>query len=254
MYIENPKCKGSGILGAIPQEGLCPIKCKDCFFQGGRSYLQKPGSNDPEDMLLPNLPEYPKKWQIIRVNDGNDSNNQKDLVINTVKSMGYDRYFYNTSIPDLDKFDGPVVLTVNPCGMTDLSWHKLEDIPSNLMMIRIRVNTWNLVMVRSIVQYYASKKIPCIYTFMAYNDSIEDIPEDHRDNYFISRRTLNKYAVIKTEVWRKILMYFQGSKYEEFVYTCSKIEGHENASRSCSRCGNCVREYMNTMERIDKDK
>ena len=35
----------------------------------------------------------------------------------------------------------------------------------------------------------------------------------------------------------------------DMVYSCSKIEG-EKASRSCARCGNCLREYFATMERI----
>ena len=39
-YIENPKTKGSGIIACIPQKGLCPNKCEDCFFQSGRSYLE----------------------------------------------------------------------------------------------------------------------------------------------------------------------------------------------------------------------
>jgi hypothetical protein len=39
-YIENPKTKGSGIVCAIPQPGVCPIGCEDCFFQSGRSFLE----------------------------------------------------------------------------------------------------------------------------------------------------------------------------------------------------------------------
>ncbi len=36
-YKENPKTKGSGIICAIPQKGICPSKCPDCFFQSVRS-------------------------------------------------------------------------------------------------------------------------------------------------------------------------------------------------------------------------
>ena len=50
-YIENPKTKGSGIITCIPQEGICPMKCDDCFFQSGRSYLE------PLDINLPNMPD-----------------------------------------------------------------------------------------------------------------------------------------------------------------------------------------------------
>ncbi len=49
-YKENPKTKGSGIICCIPQTGLCLMKCKDCFFQSGRSYLE------PLEENLPNMP------------------------------------------------------------------------------------------------------------------------------------------------------------------------------------------------------
>jgi len=41
-YKENPKTKGSGIVCAIPQKGICPNRCEDCFFQSGRSYENTP--------------------------------------------------------------------------------------------------------------------------------------------------------------------------------------------------------------------
>lgn len=49
-YKENPKTKGSGIIACIPQTGVCPNKCEDCFFQSGRSYLE------PLEENLPNMP------------------------------------------------------------------------------------------------------------------------------------------------------------------------------------------------------
>ena len=48
---------------------------------------------------------------IVRMNCGNDWNNQRDLVIETAKK--YQRFFFNTTIPRFD-FPGPVVLTANP--------------------------------------------------------------------------------------------------------------------------------------------
>ena len=71
-YIENPKTKGSGIISCIPQKGICPNTCEDCFFQSGRSYLE------PLDENLPNLPEE-VDYQIVRVNDGNDSNTRPKI-------------------------------------------------------------------------------------------------------------------------------------------------------------------------------
>jgi hypothetical protein len=244
--------KGSGILAAIPQEGLCSRKCGDCFFQGGRSYLQKKDSNDPKDMNLPNMPENLKKWQIVRVNDGNDSNHQKDEVINAIQEYKYENYFYNTSYLNLDVFDAPVVLTLNPSDMTDKCWFYADPIPKKLMMVRIRVNTWNLDnVVLPATEYYALLKIPVILTFMAYNENINKIPKKHLHQYKIAKRTLNDYAVIKTKIWRQIMTYFEDTSYEDYVYSCSKIEG-EKGSRQCSRCGNCGREYMNTMERMNR--
>ncbi len=46
-YKENPKTKGSGIISCIPQKGVCPNKCEDCFFQSDRSYLEPLGENLP---------------------------------------------------------------------------------------------------------------------------------------------------------------------------------------------------------------
>ena len=115
MYIENPKTKGSGIICCIPQTGQCPQKCPDCFFQGGRSFLH------PLEDNLPNMPDskYAEDY-IVRVNDGNDSNVDRENVIKSTKQ--YKRKFYNTSIPkDLEGFGDPVVLTVNPSKMTDKS-------------------------------------------------------------------------------------------------------------------------------------
>src|SRR5271169_3089128 len=107
MYRENPKNRGSGIIAAIPQADTCPMKCPDCFFQSGRSYLEPLAEN------LPNIPtQEMAEGRVVRMNDGNDSNNHQDLVIQS--AAGYKMKFYNTSIPrELYKFDAPVVLTVN---------------------------------------------------------------------------------------------------------------------------------------------
>ena len=88
MYIENPKTKGSGIVCAIPQTGTCPNKCEDCFFQSGRSYLEPLVDN------LPNLPEE-VDYQIVRINDGNDSNVDYPAVI--MRTESYKHKFFNRS-------------------------------------------------------------------------------------------------------------------------------------------------------------
>lgn len=238
MYKENPKTRGSGIICSIPQKGLCPNKCLDCFFQSGRSYLEPLNEN------LPNVPGIDLPHQVVRINDGNDSNIKKDIVISNGEF--YRNSFYNTAIPNLD-FPGPVVLTLNPAKMTDNDFHKVDNPPKNLMFVRFRTNTWNLKLFREAVFYYAERQVPIVATFMAYFDS--RVPEDHQKNYIFSKRTLNSYWVIKTDVWRTVMDYWRNSPSEKWVYSCSKIEG-ERGERSCRFCGNCLREYHATMERM----
>lgn len=238
-YKENPKTKYSGIKCVIPQKGRCPNNCEDCFFQSGRSFLE------PLEENLPNLiPKEEAKGTIIRVNDGNDSNVGFETVIENTKN--YKDKFYNTAIPyGLEKFEAPVVLTINPAKMTDTSFYKLDPIPDNLMYVRIRTNTWNLdKVVKPAVSYYAPKNVPIVLTFMAYFST--PIPEGHEDNYVFRKRTLNSYWAITTKAWEEIMELF---KYNIYVYSCGKIEG-ELGSTKCVRCGNCIREYYATKTRM----
>jgi len=236
-YIENPKTKGSGIITCIPQTGICPNKCEDCFFQSGRSYLE------PLEENLPNMPTIKETQnRIVRINDGNDSNVNQDECIDACKN--YLMKFYNTAIPNnLEKFDAPIVLTVNPGEKTDYQFYKIE--PSqNLMFVRMRTNTWNLELVDRAIDYYSLKEIPIVLTFMAYFDL--SIPEKHQENYIFRKRTLNSYWAITTSAWEQIMNRY---KYNKWVYSCGKIEGEKGTS-ACRYCGNCIREYFATMERL----
>jgi hypothetical protein len=188
-YIENPKTKGSGIMCAIPQSTKCPIGCPDCFFQSGRSYLEPLTDN------LPNMPPINLRHNhVIRVNDGNDSNVDKAIVL--LATEQYPARFYNTSIPDLE-FPGPVVLTVNPATMTDTSAHLLDKAPPNLMFVRVRVNTWNIRLVDQVVWHYTALNVPVTLTFMAYHEE----PAQHKDHYTLRKRTTNPYWVIIQSAW-----------------------------------------------------
>ena len=234
MYKENPKTKGSGIICMIPETGTCPNKCSDCFFQSGRSYLE------PLEENLPNIPEEKDiSGRILRVNDGNDSNVQREVVIG--KSRWYRHKFYNTAIPkELDSFPGPVVLTVNPGQMTDIDYHQLVEIPKNLMFVRFRTNIGNVDLLIDAVKYYTSKEIPVVVTFMAY---YKESCDAFKEAYTFKKRTLNSYWVLKPSFWWGIMVNFRDNP---LVYSCGK--GPD--SYSCSRCGNCIREYYNTMERM----
>jgi len=253
----NPKTIGSGIICAIPQKGRCPNNCKHCFFQSGRSFLE------PLDENLPNMPTVEQSiGRVVRVNDGNDSNVFKNLVKDSVKF--YPHKFFNTSIPtDLEFFEDPVVLTINPAEMTDVDFYKLNPIPKNLMFVRIRANMWNLdEVVIPAVKYYTEKEVPVVLTFMAYYQEGNEMPDDvkitqffykaetfPRDAYVFRKRTLNSYWAITTVAWEYIMEHF---KYNHWLYSCSKIEG-EKGTYKCHRCGNCLREYFYTMEKLRSD-
>ena len=242
-YKENPKTKGSGIICAIPQTGRCPNDCEDCFFQSGRSFLE------PLEDNLPNMPSLEEaNGRVVRVNDGNDSNVDREMVMEAVEK--YQMKFYNTSIArDLEEFEDPFVLTINPGFMTDKSWHKLIKPPKNLMFVRIRTNTWNIFdVVYPALTYYTELGVPVVLTFMAYFDNWDKMPIAHQPNYMYRKRTLNSYYAITTKAWNEIMEYFE---YNKLVHSCGKVEG-EMGDTHCKYCGNCLREYFATMERLRK--
>lgn len=242
-YIENPKTKGSGIVCCIPQTSGCPIGCADCFFMGGRSYLEPLKDN------LPNMPdpaEVERKGQVVRVNDGNDSNVDREAVVAAVQC--YPRRFYNTSIPkDIEGFDAPVVVTLNPGLHTDSEFWVPDPIPKNIMFVRFRTNTFNLDLAADAIEHYTSRGVPVVLTFMAYFDTVATaIPEADRSNYVFRKRTLNSYWAITTNAWRAVMQDHEDNK---LVYSCGKIEG-ELGDTKCKFCGSCLREYFATMERM----
>ena len=239
-YIENPKTKGSGVICAIPQSTKCPINCPECFFSQGRSYLE------PLDKNLPNMPDFlvAHDDRVVRINDGNDSNIDREKVISDTSH--YKMAFFNTSIPkDLESFPRPVVLTLNPGDMTDKAIHIVDPIPKNLMFVRVRTNAWNLDLVEQACLHYSDIGTPVVLTFMAYHN-IESIPEAHRDNYVLRKRTMNEYYAITTDAWHDIMGIWED---ELQVYSCGKIEG-ERGKTSCRYCGNCLREFFATNERM----
>ncbi|MFW6173875.1 MAG: hypothetical protein ACOC5T_09035 [Elusimicrobiota bacterium] len=180
---------------------------------------------------------------ILRVNDGNDSNVSRDEVI--AKTTKYPHKFYNTCIKkDLEGFNAPVVLTVNPGNNTDSDAILLSDPPLNLMFVRVRTNSWNLELVDCVVNHYVYKKVPIVLTFMAY--FTQEIPEKEKTNYVFRKRTTNKYYAITTRAWKKIMeRYLDNQEYNKWVYSCGKIEGEQGVT-GCKHCGTCLREYYST--------
>lgn len=240
-YIENPKTKGSGIICCIPQKGECPNKCSDCFFQSGRSYLE------PLEQNLPNIPSVEEaRGRIVRINDGNDSNVQRDLVMKCAQQ--YENYFYNTAIPrDLEGFKAPVVLTVNPGKMTDSNFHKIEA-PKNLMFVRVRTNVWNIDnVVKPAVEFYKKQEVPVVLTFMRYYTDTDEIRKESEDYYACKKRIMNRYWCITDKGIENVSNQF---KDNSLVYLC----GGPKESLLCKSCGNCLREYFATKERMNSKK
>jgi len=238
-YIENPKTAGSGIICCIPQTGTCSNNCPDCFFQSGRSYLE------PLEKNLPNMPLLSDTVDmVVRVNDGNDSFNQILTVID--KTSNYRNKFYNTSIPvDLELYPAPVVLTINPGNCTDTTWHRVDPIPTNLMFVRFRANMWNVELADSAIEYYTHHDIPVVLTWMAYHEK-ESIGVEYYRDYEYRSRTKNAYHAIRHSAWKKAMDRYAMNKH---VYSC----GREGVVSGCRYCGNCLREYFSTMERIKSE-
>ena len=236
----NPKAQGSGIATCIPQAGRCPRGCNSCFFQENSFYI-------PMDKLpyIPNMDDV--KGQIVRCNDGNDSFHKlKDVL--KITSM-YPDVFFNTSYPVADKFLRnkkllPVVVTVNPGGkedMTDTDFHKLEYSP-NIMFVRFRKNLWNDKLCHECCSYYRDLGIPVVLTYMRYN-TIDEIPEEYRRYYQESKHLLNTYYALSKEAAYSHFRQFQVD-FENVFYCGSRH------SSLCKTCGNCIREYYATKERL----
>ena len=66
--------------------------------------------------------------------------------------------------------------------------------------------------------------------------------------YYIKRkRTLNEYFAITTDAWESVMARY---KYNRWVYSCGKVEG-EKGGGGCRHCGNCLREFFATRERME---
>ena len=222
--------EGSGLIDCIPQTGKCPHNCDSCFYNNGfYRTLDEP--------LIPSVEE--SEGRIVRVNSGHDSALQKDLVLKATEL--YHDKFYNTSTTDLD-FPAPVVMTANPARLTDKGFHKIENPPKNLMFVRARVNLWNVKLVADICYWYSQREVPVVLTYMRYS-YIESIPETCRGKYDLKSHIINSYYSLPYQVEFKDYLWYS-SMYPHIYYCGSYF------SSSCRTCGNCLREYYATKERI----
>jgi hypothetical protein len=183
--------------------------------------------------------------RVVRVNDGNDSNVQRDVVVSVARV--FPMRFYNTAIPkDIGGFDAPVVLTVNPGQFTEVDFVRLYKPPPNLMFVRVRTNTWNLGLVKQAVEWYSRLETAVVLTFMAY--FVDEVPESCKADYVFRKRTTNAYWAITTEAWERVMAPYRRNRW---VHSCGKVEGEAGIGPAgCRTCGNCLREYFAAMERM----
>lgn len=235
-YIENPKTKGSGIYCAIPQDYKpCSRNCKDCFFQNGRSYLEP---------LVENLPNIPPKEIIdnfvIRVNDGLDSGQDIDRVIEVTKN--WPNKFYNTTnIAALEYLPSPTVLTINPGNFTDERFHFPYQSSYKPMAVRFRANMWNQKLLKLAVEYWTSQDVPVIITFMRYYEKPKEI-DSCLDCYDYKDHILNPSWSININGWENIMWDYAGCN--SLVFAC----GAGPDKPLCKDCGVCLQLYWRSKD------
>lgn len=237
----NPKMDGTTIWDCVPQAGKCPHNCSQCFFNRPNAYYTE----------VPSVPMPEEVGDgIVRMNAGNDSNNQRDLVIETAQK--YKRFFFNTSVPCYD-FPGPVVLTANPKeerpGQTMPIWHGegWYSPARNLMFVRLRTSATNLWLVDSAVVAWTAAQVPVVITFMAYYDHEPQVPADvlaavGEKCYEWKVRHINSYWCPSKAFMRWVMRRYQDNR---LVSMCSSIE-----SSYCRNCRNCETYYLQTMKRL----
>ena len=244
MTVRNPKQEGTPFFDCIPQVGPCPMNCSQCFYNRPGAYyvpIDKPHIPTPEEV----------GDGIVRINCGNDSNNQRDLVIEAAKR--YKRFFFNTSIPRYE-FPGPVVLTANPTEEIENKyimprWHGEEwySPAVNLMFVRLRTSATNLSLVDRAVAAWTAAKVPVVITFMAYYDCEPVVPLGVLQNvgescYEWKVRHINSYYC-PTKAFMRWVMYRYSNN--RLVSMCSSID-----SSYCRNCRNCESYYLQTMKHL----
>lgn len=100
-------------------------------------------------------------------------------------------------------------------------------------------------LIDTIVKYYSEREVPIVLTFMRYYRL--SLPEAHAHYYTFRKNIQNSYWKIARDGWEMVMGRY---KNDSWVYSCGS-EG-EGGNFLCSHCGNCLREYFATMERLQK--
>ena len=205
--MKNPKIEGSGIVECKPQVGRCSNNCNQCYYNRNKEY---------RDATI--IPDFETR-KIVRMNAGHDSNINRDSVIACAEL--YKHVFFNTSIANFN-FPGPVVFTANP----------EEEEPAtlvcaaNLMFVRLRVSSTNLDLVNEAIQYYTSRFVPVVLTYIAY---YTELPR-YSHLYDWKKRNINSYYC-PTESFKRDVLLEYGNR---LVRNCGNL---------CKDCKNCETLY-----------
>lgn len=242
--MRNPKQEGSNLYDCIPQAGPCPIGCNQCYY------------NRPGAFYVPiDQPHCPTSEEvgdgIVRVNCGNDSNNQREHVV--ASTAQYPRRFFNTSVPKFD-FPGPVVLTANPREEDESRYayphrhgEEWKAPTENIMFVRLRTSSTNLAPVDRAVAAWTAAQVPVVITMMAYYDAEPQVPQEvaaavGSPCYEWRVRHINSYWCPTAGFIRYVLLRYRGNR---LVSYCGSLEGSY-----CRLCRNCESYYWQTIKRM----
>lgn len=217
----NPKQDGTNIFNCIPQSGKCLIGCNQCFFNRENAFYT-------ETPAFPTLEEVGNG--IVKINDGNDSNLDREYVIQSTEK--YAKRFFNTSIPNFD-FPAPVVFTAN---RREELWATSPPfpVPPNLMFVRLRVSSTNLNRIDRAVKEWTGANVPVVLTFMAYYDN----PPANVELYEWKIRHVNEYWCPKPSFIQSVRNHYINNR---LVSICESY---------CKTCLNCETYYIQTAKRM----
>lgn len=239
MTKRNPKLENTRLFDCIPQQGPCPMNCNQCFYNRHGAFFM--------DINKPHMPSLEEIGDgIVRVNSGNDSNNQRDFVI--AETEHYKNRFFNTCIPKLD-FPAPVVFTANSQEEKPAYTPKDAGSPRNLMFVRLRVSSTNIDLVTDATKVWTKVQIPVVLTFMRYytakpntNTVADQLGLDPERVYTWKRHIINSYWCPTSEFIKEVMSLFCNKR---LVSLCGSLD-----SPFCRDCLNCETYYWQTIKRM----
>lgn len=242
MTKRNPKLKNTRLFDCIPQSGLCPLNCNQCFFNRPNAFFV--------DINQPHMPSPEEVGDnIVRVNSGNDSNNQRDFVIAATKH--YKHRFFNTSLPKFD-FPAPVVFTANPREEERPYIPENVGAPINLMFVRLRVSSTNINLVSDAAYAWTDADVQVVLTFMRYYDKKPDMQQaviqyglDPERIYIWKQHIINAYWCPTHEFIKETMSLFKNNR---LVSLCGSLE-----SSFCKDCLNCETYYWQALKRMHNE-